>query len=149
MATHLAHVAIGVKDMERSLALYRDILGFEVISEFAAEGEQLEMMVNLGRAKVRIALLQQDDSTIELCQYLSPVGRGHKDFRQCDQGLIHFALITDQFDSIVGKLRGDDGGEYRFFSDPVDLGIIEGIGEVRAFYFYGPDHEVIELLDVS
>ena len=34
MKTHgVSHIAIGVRDMERSLAFYRDTLGFEVVRD--------------------------------------------------------------------------------------------------------------------
>lgn len=146
MAVTLSHVAVSVSEMDRSLRLYRDILGFEVVGDFTAEGDSVNSMVALKDVKVRIVLLHQNGSTLELCHYLSPEGRSDKAMRQCDPGITHFALVTDQFDGIIDNLKSDG---YELLSDPLDLGAVEGMGNVRAVYFHGPDREAIELLEVT
>ena len=146
MTITFSHVAVSVAEMDRSLRFYRDLLGFEVISDFTAEGDSVDNMVSLKGVKVRIALLRQNGSMLELCHYLSPEGRSDKTMRQCDPGITHFAFVTDRFDRIIGKLKSDG---YELLSDPLNLGAIEGMGNVRAVYFHGPDREAIELLEVT
>jgi len=146
MTMNLSHVAVSVSEMDRSLRFYRDLLGFEVISDFTSEGNSVDNMVALKGVKVRVALLHQSGAMLELCHYLSPEGRSDRTVRQCDPGITHFALVTDQFDRIIEKLKSN-GCE--LLSDPLELGVIEGMGNVRVVYFYGPDREAIELLEVT
>jgi len=56
--TSLAHTGFTVRDLERSLAFYRDALGMEVVFEQEKRGGYLAEIVGYPDAHVRMAHLQ-------------------------------------------------------------------------------------------
>ena len=76
MFTKLEHVALSVKDIERSIEFYRDVIGFEVKMRLEPDPKlPQEKVVALKGAAPRIAHLYLGGFMLELFQYLSPVGR--------------------------------------------------------------------------
>jgi catechol 2,3-dioxygenase-like lactoylglutathione lyase family enzyme len=87
------HVAISVKDMEKALWFYRDLLGFEV--DWDKEnytGDAFAKVVGLEKAGARVVMLKGYGGRIELFKYHTPPGEQCGPKRQCDFGLTHFAL---------------------------------------------------------
>lgn len=81
------HTAIVVGDTERSLALYRDVLGFRVAGASENHGVEQEHLNNVFGARLRITALRANGGPgIELLEYLSPAGgrRAPEDTRSCD-----------------------------------------------------------------
>ena len=74
MLTSLAHTAISVADMERSLNFYRDLLGLKVVMDVETDSPKLGVIVGLQGAKTRIVMLEIDNQKIELFQYQTPKG---------------------------------------------------------------------------
>ncbi len=139
MITKIDHVALGVSDLERSIAFYRDILGFSVTRVLEPNPDlPLAKVVGMPGASARIAHLDLHGQMLELFQYLSPEGRPiPSDYRQADKGYIHMGLTSD--DARADYRRLQEHG-VRFFSEPVEFR-----PGVWIFYFYGPDGEVCEL----
>jgi catechol 2,3-dioxygenase-like lactoylglutathione lyase family enzyme len=140
MIRRLEHAALSVRDMERSLAFYRDLLGMRVIRDLAPGlgGEKLGTVVGLPGARARIVHLDLGGTMLELFQYLDPVGRalpaGH---RQADAGFTHIGLSSDDARADYRRLRA---AGVDFISEPVEFRT-----GVWIVYFRGPDGEVCEL----
>jgi len=67
------HTAIAVSNTERSLAFYRDILGFEVAGENLNFGPEQEALSGVAGARVRITGLRGSEGPgIEFLEYLHP-----------------------------------------------------------------------------
>lgn len=67
------HTAIGVKNTQESLKLYRDLLGFKVVGESVNYGIEQQYLTNVFGAKVRItSLLGEGGPGVEFLEYLSP-----------------------------------------------------------------------------
>ena len=74
------HVALSVADLDRSLAFYRDVIGFEVIRILECGPEMRLGDVNgMPGSTARIAHLQLGASMLELFEYQHP--RGKSNFR--------------------------------------------------------------------
>jgi len=137
MLKEMHHTALSVTDMERSLGLYRDILGMEVefdvtIKDIPAFGA----IIGLPSVEERIVMLRLANCRIELFQFYEPRGR-KIERRQCDTGFMHVAFVVDELDEICRKLKGRG---VEFYSGAEDL------GPYRVIFFKGFDGETIELM---
>ncbi len=99
------HVALAVKDMEKALRFYRDLLGFEVDWEREHyTGEAMAKVVGLQGADARVVMLKGHGARVELFQYITPPGEEAGPKRQCDFGLTHFALTVRKIHGIYERL---------------------------------------------
>ncbi len=137
MLKEMHHTGLSVTDMEKSLSLYRDVLGMEVewdltIKDIPAFGT----IIGLPGVEERIAMMKLNNCRIELFQFLNPKGK-KIDRRQCDIGYMHVAFVVDELDGICAKLN-EMGVE--FYSKAEDL------GTYKVIFFKGFDGETIELM---
>ncbi len=99
------HVAIAVRDVDKALWFYRDLLGFEVDWERENyTGEMFARVVGLKDAGARVVMLKGYGARIELFKYHTPEGEGSAERRQCDFGLTHFALTVKKVRQIYDRL---------------------------------------------
>ena len=139
MITKIDHSALSVSDLDRSLAFYRDAIGFEVQRILECDPEMRLGDVNgMPGSVARIAHLTLGDTMLELFEYQQPRGREiPSDRNQADHGLVHLGLSSD--DARADYLRLQQYG-VKFFGEPIEFR-----PGVWIFYFYGPDGEVCEL----
>ena len=134
------HVGISVQDMSRALHFYCDLLGFEV--EWDHEGRSGQAMSNavgLADARAHMVMLQGHGGRIELFDYNNPKGRDLGPMRQCDFGLIHFALSVKGLRELYERLVA---AGVEFNCPPQDLrpGVI-------ITYMKDPEGNTIELVE--
>jgi catechol 2,3-dioxygenase-like lactoylglutathione lyase family enzyme len=94
MFTRADHVALSVKDMERVIAFYRDVIGMEKVfdREFA---EPMAQLIGVPGARARVVHMKLGDSVIELFDYGYPRGRDPRPgAQQSDFGLTHIGFIV-------------------------------------------------------
>jgi len=99
---HFMHVGISVGDMERSVAFYRDVLGFEVVGTGEAFDEE-DKPLDLQGVHLLSTAMRCGDCQIELLQFLSPQGRTEAP-NMSDAGCVHMALAVDDIHSVYEKL---------------------------------------------
>ena len=75
----LTHVGICVSDLERSLAFYRDLLGFAPEHELEVEGEPTDTLLRLRGTKLKAVYLARDGVRIELLHFASPPAPPRRD----------------------------------------------------------------------
>ena len=69
----LHHVAISVKDMERSLTFYRDALGLSMFQDEMISGPDLDRALMEANAKLRMVVVSDEaGNMIELLGWESP-----------------------------------------------------------------------------
>lgn len=120
------HICVHAKDLDESIAFYRDILGFSLIGRESCPKEEY-------------AMLRLGASRLELIQPHEP-----KEEDYGDRGSIaHFGLAVHDIDSVVSDLRAKG---IRFFTEEIEDNDVP-LGGLRAVQFLGPANEHINLYE--
>jgi catechol 2,3-dioxygenase-like lactoylglutathione lyase family enzyme len=138
----LHHAGLTVRDLNRSLAFYRDLLGMDVVFEQEKRGGYLAEIVGYEDAHVRMAHLAfpGDTQRIELFQYLEPAGGGQAGEPR-DVGITHVCVLVEDLHALHARLR-EAGVE--FYSDPVLIDTGANAGGYGV-YLRDPDGITLEL----
>ena len=143
MIRGIHHTAISTRDLERSIAFYRDLLGFEIALDFSwPEGTaNMNATHRLEETSGRVVLLQAGNCMLELFEYATPTPRpAEGDRRLCDHGITHICLDVDDIDAEYARLEAKG---MRFHCPPVDY------GTVKTTYGLDPDGNFIELQEIK
>ena len=137
----LNHVALAVKDMERSLTFYRDALGLTVAQDEVIAGPDLDRAVMEKGARIRMVMLVDEAGTmIELLGWQSrPVReRPPDDLKFTSTGLVEVCLQVSDLKKVESDLKrkGFDG-----FRTPV-----WNFGNVSPSYD-GPEAKITHVVD--
>lgn len=150
MLRSVFHTSWTVEDLDRSIAFYRDLMGFELVGTKERRGAEIEMVVGFPQAELRIAFLRISGASLgksghhlELIEYQKPKGIKLQ-VRTCDTGSAHLALETDTIQDDYIRLRK---AGVTVVSKPV---LFEGgvAGNVLACYLRDPDGFTIELVQM-
>lgn len=98
------HTGITVANLERSLAFWRDVLGFQLSHRPHQTGELASEITGVPGAEISIAVLKGYGHKIELLEYLKPVDRKRVALRPCDVGSVHIALVVDNLDPLLARI---------------------------------------------
>jgi catechol 2,3-dioxygenase-like lactoylglutathione lyase family enzyme len=90
------HTGITVSNLERSLAFWRDVLGFELSHRPHQTGKLAAEITGVPGAEILIAVLKAPGHKIELLEYRAPADRQHLIPRPCDVGSVHVAAGEPQ-----------------------------------------------------
>jgi catechol 2,3-dioxygenase-like lactoylglutathione lyase family enzyme len=139
-------VGMTVADMDRSIAFYRQVLGFETVSEVEVWGEDYERLQGVFGLRMRVARMRLGNEAIELTEYLTPRGRPVPgDSRSHDRWFQHIAIIVSDMDRAYAWLR-----QHRVeHASPAPQRLPDwnpNAGGIRAFYFKDPDGHPLEVL---
>jgi catechol 2,3-dioxygenase-like lactoylglutathione lyase family enzyme len=139
-------VSITVSDMERSLAFYEDVLGFERVSEVEVEGDTYEHLMGVFGLRMRVARLRLGSEFIELIEVMTPHGRPiPSDSRSNDGWFQHVAIIASDMARAFAWLRQHD----ITFASPSPQRLPDwnrNAAGIEAFYFKDPDGNTLEIL---
>lgn len=138
------HTCYTVKDMARSLAFYRDLLGFEIVHERPeVTSKYFRDIIGFPDSIVHAVLLAipGTDHHLELFQYKHPEGIA-QDLTPNNPGSSHIAYHVDDLRALYKYLK--DAGVDGFISPPIYLN--EGPNEGGwALYLRDPDGIPMEL----
>ncbi len=143
--TDMGHFGITVENLERSIAFYRDVLGFAVGPTIERPRDYAERLTGVPGAKLSIVSVFPPGATIslELVQYID--GKGERiESRPCDAGTAHLCLVTDRFDETMDALKE---ARVRFLGDVCRIPAGPRAGK-RVVYLRDPDGVVLELVEV-
>ncbi len=138
------HTAISTGDLDRLLAFYRDLLGFEEVFSLGwpVGTETADRITGLKDSSARFAMLRAGNAYVELFQYETPQPRPAVPSRPvCDHGLTHICLDVSDLDAEYERLRA---AGMVFHCPPQDAG-----PGVRTTYGRDPDGNVVELQEIS
>lgn len=145
-ARAVTSIGITVDDLDRSVAFFRGVLGFEKTGEIEVAGPDVESRSGVFGARVRIATLRLGEETIELSDYLAPRGRPYPyGTRANDHWFQHIAIVVSDMDAAYAKLRAA-GIEHASTGPQTLPDSIPAAAGIRAFYFRDPDGHFLELL---
>jgi catechol 2,3-dioxygenase-like lactoylglutathione lyase family enzyme len=145
-ARAVATVGMTVGDMDRSVAFYRDVLGFVAESDVEVAGDVFERLHGVFGARARVARLRLGDETLELTEYLAPRGRPvPADAAANDRSFQHVAIIVSDMDAAYARLRAAKVPHAS--TSPQELPAWNAAaGGIKAFYFRDPDGHFLEVL---
>jgi len=95
------HTSFTVSDLDRTLAFFRDGLGFEVTSRAPRDPVLIQAITGVADATLDIAYVRGPGHSLELIQYNSPADRGKVESRPCDTGFAHVAYDVDDIDAAI------------------------------------------------
>lgn len=152
MIDRVLPTALTVSDLERSLAFYRDLLGFEVATTLPPEAERERWdayhraVSRIPDAVIRVVYLQTPDggSNLELIEYVSPRLPVPPRRSLAEPGGAIVALATSDSAAVVARLR-EAGVDV--LSEPVPYET-EGGEKSLTTYLYDPDGNALCLFEM-
>lgn len=147
MISSVIHIGITVTDIERSVAFYRDVLGFDYQGELLMEGKETDILFQKEGCKARVAYLNPDrykGAQVELIQFVShDVEKQSTDLFRTSISEICFS--TDDIDGEYKRLCSEG---VEFLSGPKEFDFSNyGFGKSKAVYFRDPDGNILELIE--
>jgi len=136
----LTHVGICVSDMDRSLAFYRDLLGFRFEHELRLEGEPGDTLLRLHGSKLHATYLERDGVRIELLHFASPPPPPPRSRVMNERGLTHLSFRVVDLEATVTALRA---AGVRIVEETV-IRLPEF--QAAACFIVDPDGQLIELV---
>ena len=95
------HTSFVVSSLDRSLAFFKDCLGFEVTSRAGRDPLVTEAVSGVPGARVEIAFVRVPGHTLELIEYSAPADRGAVSARPCDTGAAHIAFDVSDIQAAI------------------------------------------------
>jgi len=142
MIIGVQHTAIIVKDIEKSIRFYRDMLGLELLYTLSAGGRELSKGVGLEDADLKVAMFKAGDALVEVTEYVNPKGRPH-DRRPCDVGEMHLAFKVKDVQKHYEELKSKG---VKFNAPPSVIEEGPNKGWIWT-YFKDPDGAQLELVE--
>jgi catechol 2,3-dioxygenase-like lactoylglutathione lyase family enzyme len=133
------HLVVGVTDMDRALAFYRDVLGMDVVFETLISGESFDAVLHAKRKQEgRVAGGLLGGLMIELLS-LGPKPATDKPARRGITGIQNVSLSVTDLDHTHRRIS--DAG-YPPEQQPFE------IGGVRMFFVKDPDGTPVEFIEL-
>lgn len=138
------HTGFQVEDLDRSLAFYRDLLGFELVWRRVVTVDYIGELVGYPGLKLHQAMLQIPGSQhcLELLDYRN-VERTTIDTRTANPGTAHICLMVEGLADMHLALLA---GGVEFVGGPLLPTVGPNVGRLVA-YIKDPDGIRIELID--
>ena len=96
------HTSFTVSNLDRTVAFFKDALGFEVTSKAPRDPALIERITGVEGASVMIAYVRGPGHSLELIEYVGPNDRSAVHPRPCDVGFAHVAYDVDDIDAAIG-----------------------------------------------
>ena len=96
MVSKIEHIGIVVKDLEKSLVLYKELLGLKL-----QETEQLDVQ----GALTRVAFFPVGEVNVELVHTTAKTGLAADFFKEHGEGIHHIAFEVENLEKIFQDLR--------------------------------------------
>lgn len=145
MIRGIHHVAIHAQDIDRMVAWYRDVVGFEVVegSVFAWENSpEIDQIVGIKGSASKVAMMRAANAYIEFFEYQSPKATNTGRLAPSDRGYTHICLdVTD----VQGEYERMTKNGMTFHAPPT---IVEG-GRIKTVYGKDPEGNIIELQELA
>ena len=136
------HTGITVANIDRSLAFWQDVLGFELSHRAHHTGDLASEVTGVPGAEISIAVLKAPGHRIELLEYHAPAERKRADLRPCDIGSVHVAFTVDNLDAVLSTIAASG---WTAVGKPQTLKSGPNAGR-RVVYVRDPDGTTIEFM---
>lgn len=143
----IQRIVITVADATPSIGFYRDVLGFEVISEETVAGKDYAATApEFADAKLRIVHMRLGAERVDLVDWLSPESAPMPaDSKSNDLWFQHLAIVVRDMKAAHARL---EAAKVRGISEaPQTLPMSNpNAGGIQAYYFRDPDGHPLELI---
>jgi catechol 2,3-dioxygenase-like lactoylglutathione lyase family enzyme len=144
--TKVDAIGITVKEMNRSVKFFTEVLGFKKLSDKELEGKDIENLEGVFGLHIRVVRMQLGDEFIELTDYLTTGGRSiPEDQKSNDLSFQHIAIVVSDMDKAYAQLRKFNVGYVSTAPQTLPKSI-PGAEGIKAFYFHDPDNHNLELI---
>lgn len=141
-AAGVSHLGLCVSDLARSLAFWRDALGFREGKRLDVSGELGETLLGLHDLDLRAVYLERDGVRLELLHYATPGHRGAGEPRPMNAlGFTHLSLRVPDLDAALTAVEAAGGRVLRATR------VREPRSGRGAVFVTDPDGARIELVD--
>ena len=150
----IARISIFCRDIDKSLELYRDVLGLEIIEDKVIEGKGIGGMVGLGDCRMHIIYLQSpaaDGALLALFEITNPQPQGLPDpqsFEHVSSSQPVVVFDSDEVNNIHAEL---DRRGYRVLTPPTryvkpDDSEYTKAGVYTELIFFDPDNVLVSVV---
>jgi catechol 2,3-dioxygenase-like lactoylglutathione lyase family enzyme len=142
MKVLVRHIGIVVRDLDRSLAFYRDLLGLEIVRQMDEGGPFLDAILGMNGAKVRTVKLAApgDGVQIELLAFSEPAPWVGDAPNLTRVGPTHVAFTVEDLDGLHQRLAA---AGMRFTTEPQT----SPDGRAKVTFCHDPDGTALELVE--
>ncbi len=147
VAQSVAAVGFTVSDIDRSVAFYRDVLTFKLVSDVEVDGPEYDQLYGCFGVRARVARMQLGEQQLELTQFISP-----PDVRPIpvpsysnDLWFQHFAIVVRDMEAAWAQLRKHHVRQVSPRPQTIPLSNQAAAG-IKAIKFRDPDGHNLELL---
>lgn len=147
----LSVAVIGVENMEKSVAFYRDVIGLSASTATIWEGEDFQKLWHLPPGSSAVAVFCElpgvNVGRILLLQFNAATRRRVRaNEPSCTFGLKNLNFYCDDIRAETVKLKNLG---YKFWSDPMHYHLSDTAGAPTEVIFEGPDGVVINLVELT
>jgi lactoylglutathione lyase len=138
------HFSFTVSNLNDSLHFFCDLLGLKNTPVVELEDEDLQKIVGISGARLRLSLVQiPDNENIELIEYVKPKGK-KLDLKVSNVGAAHIAFVVDDIQKMYDDLTKKG---VKFVNPPILVPGNDGKGRWAVCYLKGPDDITLELIE--
>ena len=145
MLKSMFHTGFVVRDIDRTIAFYTDVMGLKLVGRTERTGDFACQLLGFQDAHIKGAFVELGDGhQLELIQYVNPpVGDGH--LRLNDAGASHLAFFVEDIDEFYADKSGRG---LTFNSEPASLFDNDGRLLRKALYARDPDGNWLEFVEL-
>jgi catechol 2,3-dioxygenase-like lactoylglutathione lyase family enzyme len=137
----LRHIGIVVRDLDKSVQFYKDLLGLVVFNEMLEDGKYVEDLVGIKDASIKWAKLKAKDGTVfELLEYKNSEYKDRDNYPANRLGCSHVAISVKNIEAIYEKLQSY---ECKCNSKP----LFSPDGKVKVMYCHDLDGTILEIVE--
>ena len=143
MTNGIYHAGLTVRDLERSIDFYRDLLGLEVARRQESSTPYISQLTGLPGTHLKVAYLRapgDEGAYLELIEYVAPIGQPI-DTTPCNPGTGHVCFFVADLDATYARLSA---AGVPFTSPPASITAGFHAGS-KTVYLRDPDDIVLEL----
>jgi lactoylglutathione lyase len=149
MVGEIHHVAVSVRDLEKSIPFYRDGLGLRMTLDMRVGGETLHERIRVPRGATGRAVYFQGPTRIgqlELIQWELPVPEDSRPKRAGDPGVfsLSFPVPRDEMDEVYARLVAMGVECYH----PPATSVLDNYGPITMFMCEDPDGIQVEFVSL-
>jgi catechol 2,3-dioxygenase-like lactoylglutathione lyase family enzyme len=152
MIVDVLHFSFTVRDIERSVEWYTDVLGLELVHRQRQENAYTQKLVGIPGAVLEVAQFRipglapaYSTHMLELVEYVTEKGGQPASLPTNQVGTAHLALVVTDLQARYGRMLADG---VAFRNPPVEITAGANKGGL-ACYFNDPDNITLELLQFS